>query len=39
LPVEEVAFLPLFVLTLIAAMLTVAGFFFYRNRDINAITH
>jgi len=39
LPVEEITFLPLIVLTLIAAVLTVAGFFFYRNRDINAITH
>ena len=39
LPMEELTFLPLIVLTLIAAVLTVAGFFFYRNRDINAVTH
>ena len=39
LPVEDITYLPLIVLTLIAAVLTVAGFFFYRHRDINAITH
>ena len=39
LPIEEITFLPLIVLTLIAAGLTAAGFFFYRNRDINAVTH
>lgn len=39
LPVEEITFLPLIMLTLIAALLTASGFFFYKNRDINAITH
>jgi len=39
LPMEEITFLPLVILTLIAAVLTIAGFFFYRNRDINAVTH
>jgi len=39
LPIEEVTVLPLVVLTLIAAVLTGVGFYLYRNRDINAITH
>ena len=39
LPIDEVTLLPLAILTLLAAGLTVAGFVLYRNRDINAITH
>jgi len=39
LPIDEVVALPLVILTVIAAALTVTGFYFYRNRDINAITH
>jgi len=39
LPIEEVAILPLAILTIVAATLTGIGFYCYRNRDINAITH
>ena len=39
LPMDEVTVLPLVVLTTIAVVLTGFGFYFYRNRDINAITH
>lgn len=38
-PGENIAVLPLAVLTGISAMLTAAGFVFYNKRDINAITH
>jgi len=34
LPMEELTYLPLIVMTLIAAVLTAAGFFFYRKRDM-----
>ena len=36
LPVDEIAFAPLLVLTLIAAALTAAGFVFYSRRDVAA---
>ncbi|MDR2571579.1 MAG: hypothetical protein LBD23_14980 [Oscillospiraceae bacterium] len=39
LPMDDINFLTLGVLTLIAAALTTAGFYFYGKRDINAITH
>jgi len=39
LPIDDIIVLPLVVLILIAAALTGVGFYFYRNRDINAITH
>jgi len=39
LPIDEITILPLTILTLIAVVLTAIGFYFYRNRDINAITH
>ena len=34
LPADEITFLPLAVLTLIAAVLTATGFYFYRKRDV-----
>jgi len=39
LPMEEINFFTLGVLIAIGAILTATGFFFYRKRDINAITH
>ncbi|MCL1884915.1 MAG: ABC transporter permease [Defluviitaleaceae bacterium] len=39
LPADEINFVTMAVLTLIAVALTAAGFFFYNKRDINAITH
>ena len=39
LPMEDISYLALGVLTLIAASLTAAGFWFYSKRDINAVTH
>lgn len=39
LPIEELTVLPLAGLSLIAAVLTIAGFRFYKKRDINAVTH
>ena len=38
LPMDEINYLILIILTLIGAALTTAGFIFYRRRDINAIT-
>jgi len=39
LPIDEINYLTLGLLVIIGAVLTAAGFFFYRRRDINAITH
>ena len=39
LPMDETNFVTLGILTVAAVVLTAAGFFFYRRRDINAITH
>jgi len=39
LPMDEVKLYPLLLMTLIAAVLTAAGFYFYSKRDINATTH
>jgi ABC-2 type transport system permease protein len=39
LPMDEINFLTLGLLTLAAAVLTAAGMYFYTKRDINAITH
>jgi ABC-2 type transport system permease protein len=39
LPMDEINFVTLSLLTGIAAALTALGFIFYRRRDINAITH
>jgi len=39
LPVEEISYLTLSILTLIAAGLTAMGFIFYSRRDTNAITN
>ena len=38
-PADEITFLPLALLTALAAVLTFAGLYFYKRRDINAITH
>jgi ABC-2 type transport system permease protein len=37
LPIDEINYLTMGVLIVIGAVLTAAGFFFYRRRDINAI--
>jgi len=39
LPIDEINYLVLGLLTATGAILTAAGFFFYAKRDINAITH
>jgi len=39
LPMDEVNFVTLGVMTAVAVGLTVAGFFFYNRRDINAVAH
>jgi len=39
LPMDEINFMTLFLLTLASAILTAAGLLSYKNRDINAITH
>jgi len=39
LPMDEINYLTLGLLTAVAAVLTVAGFNFYGKRDINAVTH
>jgi len=39
LPIDEINYLSLGLLTAVAAVLTAAGFFFYGRRDINAVTH
>ena len=39
LPMDEINYLTLGIMTAVAAILTTAGFFFYRKRDINAVTH
>ena len=39
LPMDDVNYLTLGLLVAASAVLTAAGFFFYRRRDINAITH
>jgi len=39
LPVDEINYLTLGLLTAVAAVLTAAGFYFYGKRDINAVTH
>jgi ABC-2 type transport system permease protein len=38
-PHHEINWIPLSLLTAVAIVLTVAGFYFYSKRDINAITH
>jgi len=39
LPMDEINFLTMGIMTITAIGLTVLGFFFYNRRDINAITH
>jgi len=39
LPMEEINWVVMTVMTVIALVLIAAGFFFYRQRDINAVTH
>jgi ABC-2 type transport system permease protein len=39
LPMDDINFATMGVLTLIAAALSAIGFYFYGKRDINAITH
>jgi ABC-2 type transport system permease protein len=39
LPMDETNFVTLGILTVIAAVITAAGFWFYRRRDMNAVTH
>jgi len=39
LPMDEINWAVMGVMTLIALVLTAAGFFFYNQRDINAVTH
>jgi LPXTG-motif cell wall-anchored protein len=36
---DEINYAAMGLLVIIGAVLTAAGFFFYRKRDINAITH
>jgi len=39
LPMDEINFVTLGVMTAVAAALTAAGFYFYNKRDVNAVTH
>jgi len=39
LPIDEINYLALGLLTTMGIVMTAAGFFFYRRRDINAISH
>ncbi|MDR2598951.1 MAG: hypothetical protein LBC73_01585 [Oscillospiraceae bacterium] len=39
LPIDSINYTTMGIMTAIAALLTVAGFYFYSKRDINAITH
>jgi len=39
LPIDKINYLTLGLMTAIAAVMTVAGFFFYSKRDINAVSH
>ena len=39
LPMDEINFVTMGLLTAVAVVLTAAGFYFYNKRDINAITH